>query len=245
MAALEQALAKIESQKFDVEKELEMRDNELRDRGQTIEELEIDVKFEIQSTSDALELAEDRLQDIKRLVHWLHVVEFHLGSWRWRGGRSTVGTLAKMIGRTKGGIDADDINKLLATFKRWEHTKDDTGAGELAVLTNESPGQKNPDRHVVLLQTSGLFDTNWYLKEYPDVKENGMNPIEHYIKFGSKENRNPSPDFDTKWYLQNYPDVAKKGINPLEHYILHGRGEFRSPKPFLRLVAPDDSNEKD
>ena len=97
---------------------------------------------------------------------------------------------------------------------------------------------------MLLIQSSGLFNTNWYLKEYSDVKDNGMDPIEHYVKFGSKENRNPSPDFNTKWYLQNYPDVAKSGINPLEHYILHGRDEFRSTMPFLRLVAPDDLGKK-
>ena len=49
-----------------------------------------------------------------------------------------------------------------------------------------------------------------------------MDPIEHYLKLGAKENRNPSPDFDTKLYLQNFPNVAMSGMNPLEHYILHG-----------------------
>ena len=33
------------------------------------------------------------------------------------------------------------------------------------------------------------FDQDWYLKEYPNVKEAGMDPLSHFIEFGQKEGR--------------------------------------------------------
>ncbi|NWO04299.1 MAG: hypothetical protein HLX50_00915 [Alteromonadaceae bacterium] len=82
-----------------------------------------------------------------------------------------------------------------------------------------------------LVEQSGLFDTNWYLETYPDVAEAGMDPIEHYLKLGALEGRNPSESFSTAWYLTKYRDVATSGLNPLVHYIRHGRDEQRSPCP--------------
>lgn len=40
---------------------------------------------------------------------------------------------------------------------------------------------------------SGVFDQDWYLKNNPDVQESGMHAIDHYISFGLKEGRKPSP----------------------------------------------------
>jgi len=243
-AATKGELSATKLKMLEIEKELANQINTIRQYEETIEKLEVKAESGVRDARDAIKLAEDRQQDLIKVVRWLHVLEFHLGSWRWRGGRVAVSTFAKMLGKKDGGIDADDINQVLKNFKNWEYTKNDTGAGGLIVAGSEDQEKRNLDRHVLLIQSSGLFDTNWYLKEYLDVKENGIDPIEHYVKFGFKENRNPSPDFDTKWYLQNYPDVAKSGINPLEHYILHGRDEFRSTMPFLRLVPPDDFSGK-
>lgn len=36
------------------------------------------------------------------------------------------------------------------------------------------------------------FDADWYLEQYPDVAASGMDPLEHYLKFGSAEGRLPS-----------------------------------------------------
>ena len=35
-----------------------------------------------------------------------------------------------------------------------------------------------------------LFDREWYLKEYPEVKLSGIDPFIHYVKYGFKEKRN-------------------------------------------------------
>uniref|UniRef100_UPI003340CCFF rhamnan synthesis F family protein n=1 Tax=Castellaniella defragrans TaxID=75697 RepID=UPI003340CCFF len=81
------------------------------------------------------------------------------------------------------------------------------------------------------LCASGLFDCDWYLKQYPDVAEKGKDPIRHYLMHGAIEGRNPNPLFTTSWYLAQYPDVASSGVNPLVHYLRFGVDERRNPNP--------------
>jgi hypothetical protein len=82
-----------------------------------------------------------------------------------------------------------------------------------------------------LLLTSEYFDAQWYLDTYPDVAASNTNPAEHYLKFGAKEGRFPSPRFDGNWYLKRYPDIAIADINPLIHFIKFGISEGRSASP--------------
>jgi len=105
----------------------------------------------------------------------------------------------------------------------------------------QTPEQKMVKRHAALIEQTGLFDEDWYLKSYPDVAENTIGVVEHYLKFGAAENRNPSPYFDTGWYLSHYPDVAQKGINPLLHYVKFGEKEGRAMNPnHCPMLADED-----
>jgi hypothetical protein len=54
------------------------------------------------------------------------------------------------------------------------------------------------EREIEIVAASGLFDREWYLAEYPDVKAVGLDPIEHYLRVGALLLRQPSPKFDTK-----------------------------------------------
>ncbi len=45
-----------------------------------------------------------------------------------------------------------------------------------------------------------LVDPVWYAKEYPDVVKTGINPIEHYIRYGFILKRKPSCKFDLGKY---------------------------------------------
>ncbi len=83
------------------------------------------------------------------------------------------------------------------------------------------------DYFKILVGKSGLFDKNFYLFINQDVKKANMDPIVHYLVYGWREGRNPSPKFNTNLYLDAYPDVKKAGINPLLHYVLYGRNEGR------------------
>ena len=81
-----------------------------------------------------------------------------------------------------------------------------------------------------MVLSSGYFDYNWYLEKYPDVAENNVNPLAHYMEFGWKEDRNPGPWFSTRCYLFENPDVKEAGVNPLLHYLVHGKKEGRKNK---------------
>ena len=78
------------------------------------------------------------------------------------------------------------------------------------------------------IRASGLFDSAWYLTEYPEVQALGMDPIEHFLWLGARLGRNPGPKFDTRLYLDLNEDVARAGVNPLLHYVRWGKNERRS-----------------
>jgi len=82
-----------------------------------------------------------------------------------------------------------------------------------------------------LISASALFNPDWYLHTYPDVKAVGFDPLTHYLAFGAGEGRNPSPHFDTTYYLDQYPDVGQSGMNALVHFLRFGHAEGRRRRP--------------
>lgn len=72
-----------------------------------------------------------------------------------------------------------------------------------------------------------LFDEEFYLNKYPQIKNSKLSSLDHYIYHGYKEGKRPSNKFDVKFYLKKYPDVKKSRINPLIHYALYGYKENR------------------
>ena len=54
-----------------------------------------------------------------------------------------------------------------------------------------------------------------------------IDPLEHYLRHGAAEGRDPSPDFCTGAYLRRYPDVAQASVNPLLHCLRNGQSEGR------------------
>jgi glycosyltransferase involved in cell wall biosynthesis len=73
-----------------------------------------------------------------------------------------------------------------------------------------------------------IFDRAYYLRQYPDVAEAGVDPFTHFMTIGWAEGRNPCALFDTELYLARNPDVAQAGINPLVHYVRAGAREGRT-----------------
>jgi hypothetical protein len=53
-----------------------------------------------------------------------------------------------------------------------------------------------------LIRKSGLFDAEYYLREYPEVARSGMDPVVHYLEIGAEQGKNPSPYFDTAYYAR-------------------------------------------
>ena len=105
-------------------------------------------------------------------------------------------------------------------------------------ITPAEPEKPDPDpaelqwqHETALLAESPLFDSTWYYAQYRDVAAANLDPIDHYLRIGAAEGRNPGPNFDGKWYLEEYPDVAVAGYNPLVHYLEHGAAEKREIRP--------------
>jgi glycosyltransferase involved in cell wall biosynthesis len=76
-----------------------------------------------------------------------------------------------------------------------------------------------------------LFDENWYLLTNPDVRKTKFHPLVHYLRFGEKEGRSPSPLFDIAGYrlqlggeeppslLKHYLDGGwNKGLRPVKYF---------------------------
>ncbi|MBO6635605.1 glycosyltransferase [Parvibaculum sp.] len=80
-------------------------------------------------------------------------------------------------------------------------------------------------REMRLVRGSTIFDGPWYLATNPDVAASGMDPAEHFCRFGAFEGRDPGPLFNLPRYLRLRPDVEADRINALVHYLDHGAAE--------------------
>lgn len=58
-----------------------------------------------------------------------------------------------------------------------------------------------------LLMASGQFDPAWYRRRYADVDMLGMDPAEHYLRYGFRIDRDPGPDFSTRFYRTCLPGL--------------------------------------
>ena len=85
------------------------------------------------------------------------------------------------------------------------------------------------------IRKSGLFDTQWYLANNPDVASENIDPIHHYLIHGAYEGRSPHPLFDSAYYLNVNTDVAALRINPLLHFLRSRPGTWRSPHPLFDI----------
>lgn len=86
------------------------------------------------------------------------------------------------------------------------------------------------NKNYKIIKNSGLFDEQYYLFTYSDVRKSDIDPIKHYILIGADEGRNPNKEFDTNEYLENNKDLRESKLNPLVHYILCGKEENRKVK---------------
>lgn len=79
-----------------------------------------------------------------------------------------------------------------------------------------------------VISNSKFFDVEWYSSRHPEIRENGLDPVRHYLEHGCEYGCNPSLSFNGYEYLSRYPDLLKKKINPLLHYECYGRFEHRN-----------------
>ena len=101
-----------------------------------------------------------------------------------------------------------------------------------------------PDALRRLLGETDIFDADWYLRTYTDVRKAGADPLEHFLRFGLAEARSPGPGFDAGEYARQNPDYARLFPTPLEHYLRYGRPRGLpgiGPPPYRRWVEFHDT----
>lgn len=194
--------------------------------------------FKLRTTLEELERTNSTLNgNLAELKNQLAAARKEQADWESKYHQTErTGTLALAAANRRISELNTELNKVTGS-RRWR----------LANPTNSYSKKSRKaaadqlERQIVEVENSGLFDEAWYWEQYPDVVKAGVNPIEHYLKTGAYEGRNPSATFDTAWYLSNYRDVTDSGLNPLVHYIRFGRHEARASRPggLVSLPAPD------
>lgn len=81
-------------------------------------------------------------------------------------------------------------------------------------------------RNVELITEAGIVSSEWYRAAYPEVPDDVMSIVRHYLSTGANEGRGPHPLFDPVWY-QGSDD--KGAVDPLVHYLKRGWRAGRSP----------------
>lgn len=99
-------------------------------------------------------------------------------------------------------------------------------------------------RDYLFLIKSRLFDADYYLSTYPDIRAADVDPLWHFVTVGWKEQRNPSNRFYTKQYVDTHAEIAASGINP---FVVHARSIQRilktlnlntSQSPQVSVIIP-------
>lgn len=78
---------------------------------------------------------------------------------------------------------------------------------------------------IQIIRNSTFFDGKWYLEKYPDIK--GLDPAFHYLIYGWRQFRSPSPLFSTMLYLNRFDDAREMDINPILHFEKIAKDEKR------------------
>ena len=129
----------------------------------------------------------------------------------------------------------------LPGFPGGRHSANLTGAKEFLDRTISGLGQYlrfkgAREAQADAIRKSGLFDDEWYLNRYPDVASAGLDPLPHYLEFGSWEGRDPHPLFDQVWYRTTYPDVVRQKLTPLGHFVTIGAARGYDPNPLFHTA---------
>ena len=85
-----------------------------------------------------------------------------------------------------------------------------------------------------LINSSQIFDAQWYIEAYKDVRQFRLDPLSHYLLHGGEEGRNPLPLFDTSFYLAQVAAHEEQEVsNPLAHYLRTGWKQGLEPHPLF------------
>ncbi|MDI3382368.1 glycosyltransferase family 4 protein [Xenophilus aerolatus] len=104
--------------------------------------------------------------------------------------------------------------------------------------------QHSPARQALCIAELGLFDEDWYLSSYPDIRDAGFEPLAHYVNLGDAEGRRPNAYFDPALYRSRFSRSKLKSVCALYHYAvmgealgLHASGAFSAARYLISNPA--------
>jgi hypothetical protein len=110
------------------------------------------------------------------------------------------------------------LNHYLAKLTHPALTSDGSVA---SIIANSTAPEK-------LIEDLELIDVDYYLANYPDVRESPLGSAAHFTEYGCWEGRRPNPYFDPDWYRKTYL-TPEEPLNPLLHYIKLGEAAGHRP----------------
>ena len=157
----------------------------------------------------------------------------HYGAAGWREGRdpapwfSTDAYLEQNPDVAQAGVNPF-VHYLRSGFREGRAIAPSIRAGDyFALLDGAGGGRISAAEHAA---AEAFFDPTFYLAVNPDVGAAGGDPLDHFLRLGWREGRDPSYDFSVADYLELNPDVAADGRHPFIHYVVQGRHESRTIK---------------
>ncbi|TIO77088.1 hypothetical protein [Mesorhizobium sp.] len=89
-------------------------------------------------------------------------------------------------------------------------------------------------RHSRYFPLLALFDRPWYLSQNADVAARSRGgAFAHYVRYGAKEGREPSPFFSTPYYRRQAGNLVRADQNAAEHYLKIGWRRKLNPHPLF------------
>lgn len=115
----------------------------------------------------------------------------------------------------EGDVVHDELRHRRAPAKAPDAVADPLAAADAPPAPSPAPPPPeplpDPDGDARLIRESGLFDADWYRATYPDSREGGLDPVDHYLRIGAAKGYNPNPLFDTGYYARQ---MARRSARP-------------------------------
>lgn len=140
--------------------------------------------------------------------------------------RTKVYERTELLRRLHFTVEREEQTAAALVDEGWYRARYEEPAANAAAHFREKGwrGGHNPNR---------WFDTEWYLKQNPDVRIHDVCPLDHFVRAGAAEGRKPHPLFEITWYAAKYLGGAKPGPEALLHFMNFGLNAGGAPDPRL------------
>ena len=115
-------------------------------------------------------------------------------------------------------------------------------------------GYKDIYKQMLLVHNCPFWDETYYISTYNyDASKTHLSPLEHYLKIGWIEGKNPSELFDGNSYYRRYAHIADTPMlsffknvtnNPLVNFLEYGRYNYYYPYTYNKFPATQTDIDK-